>query len=276
MKTTTLTFIIVLIAKVVTAQSAEPCVGHPLFTAMPGHSIRQCDEKDFDALEIYQKDAAQGRIVVIKQGHKNAVQFKFDGDWAKRPSPLQITQNYANAIKKAGGEIIYQSESQLCGKIAKGDDTYWVSVYSDGSGDYNVSSVKEEKMKQDVVMTAEEIKGTIKDEGHAVFYGIYFDTDKAALKPESNAALTEIAKFLKQNPAVQVFMVGHTDNTGDFAHNVQLSKERAQAVVSELVNRHGVKATQLKGEGVGPLAPVATNATEEGKAKNRRVELTVR
>jgi OOP family OmpA-OmpF porin len=109
--------------------------------------------------------------------------------------------------------------------------------------------------------------------GHVALYGIYFDHDKAELKPESAPTLGEIAKFLKQEPRLTLYVVGHTDNVGGYEYNMGLSQRRAAAVVKELTTRHGVVPARLKPAGTGPLAPVAPNDTEEGRAKNRRVEL---
>ncbi len=160
-------------------------------------------------------------------------------------------------------------------KLKKGGDTYWIKVYADGIGNYTISSIRETAMKQDVVLNAGEIRDALNAEGRVSFYGIYFDTDKASLKPESAPTLTAIAGFLKSNP-VNVYIVGHTDNTGDFARNSTLSKDRATAVAEALVTQHGVKRSQVVAQGVGPLAPVASNHNEEGKARNRRVELVIR
>lgn len=109
--------------------------------------------------------------------------------------------------------------------------------------------------------------------GHVALYGIYFDTDKSDLKPESQPTLQEIAKLLKQDPSLRLFIVGHTDNVGGFDYNVNLSERRAASVVKELTATHGIAAVRLKPAGVGMLAPVAPNDTEQGRAKNRRVEL---
>ena len=109
--------------------------------------------------------------------------------------------------------------------------------------------------------------------GHVALYGIYFDHDKADVKPESAPTLAEIAKFLAQEPKLNLYVVGHTDNVGGFDYNMGLSQRRAAAVVRELTSKHGVQAARLKPAGTGPLAPVAPNDTEEGRAKNRRVEL---
>jgi len=109
--------------------------------------------------------------------------------------------------------------------------------------------------------------------GHVALYGIYFDTAKAVLKPESKPALDEIAKLLTAQPSLRLHVVGHTDNVGTLPANMALSKQRAEAVVSALASTYHIAAARLIGNGVGPLAPVAPNSTEEGRAKNRRVEL---
>ena len=115
--------------------------------------------------------------------------------------------------------------------------------------------------------------GDISRTGHASIYGIFFDTDKTDLKPESDAALKEIAKLLSENPKLQLHVVGHTDNSGTFEHNMDLSRRRAEAVAKALSAKYGVAATRLRAHGVGPISPTSTNRTEAGKAQNRRVEL---
>ena len=104
-------------------------------------------------------------------------------------------------------------------------------------------------------------------------YGIYFDTGKATLKPESDAALAEIAKLLTADTALKLNVVGHTDNAGSLDANMKLSQARAEAVAKALTRRHGIAASRLKSFGVASLAPVASNDSEDGRAKNRRVEL---
>ena len=121
----------------------------------------------------------------------------------------------------------------------------------------------------DAATMAKDISST----GHVALYGIYFDTDKADPKRESLPTLQEIAKLLKQDAAMKLYIVGHTDNVGAFDYNIGLSERRAAAVVSELTAKHGIAATRLKAAGVGMLSPVAPNDGEEGRARNRRVEL---
>jgi len=124
-----------------------------------------------------------------------------------------------------------------------------------------------------VTVSAEALARDITTEGHAIVYGVYFDTDSATIKPESDSALKEMAKLLSQDASLKVFIVGHTDNVGLSGHNLDLSQKRAEAVVKTLVTKHHIDAKRLEGRGVGPLAPVAANRTEVGRAKNRRVEL---
>jgi len=109
--------------------------------------------------------------------------------------------------------------------------------------------------------------------GKAVIYGIYFDVDKADIKPESKAQLDEIAKLMTQHPDVKLTVTGHTDNQGTADHNQKLSQRRADAIVAALVQTYGMAAGRLTAQGMGSSAPVASNATEEGRGKNRRVEL---
>lgn len=247
----------------------------PIFNSLANHKMNSCESKEFEKLQLYKKDK-KGETHFEKTGEYMKAAFSFTGDFNARPSEVQIYQNYVNAITKAGGEVLYNGGKGVFGKLAKSGDVYWIRVYTDGSGWYWLETVKEASMRQDVAVTADEIKKTIGEDGRISLYGIYFDTDKATLKPESTPTLTSIAGFLKANPTVTVFIVGHTDNTGDYLHNIKLSKERAEAVVNELVNKFGIAKSRLIPNGVGPLAPVTANSTAEKKAKNRRVEVVAK
>ena len=128
-------------------------------------------------------------------------------------------------------------------------------------------------MEQVVEANAEAMGNDIDATGHTAIYGIHFDTGKSEIKPESDAAIAEMARLLKGNAGLKLYVVGHTDNVGSLDANMKLSKDRADAVTKALSARHGVAAERLKAYGVGSLSPVASNQTEEGKARNRRVEL---
>ena len=124
-----------------------------------------------------------------------------------------------------------------------------------------------------VTVTSEEMAQAMSTAGGVALYGIYFDFNKADLKPESEPTLKEIAKLLEAEPELKVLVVGHTDNVGSFESNQDLSQRRAQAVVAALVRQYGVDSKRLKPVGVSFACPKSTNRTEEGRAKNRRVEL---
>ena len=111
-------------------------------------------------------------------------------------------------------------------------------------------------------------------DGKIALYGIYFDTGKAVLKPESQAQVDQMVALLKAQPTLKVYLVGHTDSEGALDANLALSQQRAQAVVDALV-RAKVDAKRLNARGVANLAPVASNAADAGRARNRRVELVL-
>jgi OmpA-OmpF porin, OOP family len=127
-----------------------------------------------------------------------------------------------------------------------------------------------------VFVDADAMAGELGAEGRIALYGIHFDFDSDTVRPDSDPTLAEIATLLANEPALSLFVVGHTDITGGYEYNLDLSRRRAAAVVNQLRTRHGVAAERLTAAGVGPLAPIATNDTEEGRAQNRRVELVRR
>jgi OOP family OmpA-OmpF porin len=113
----------------------------------------------------------------------------------------------------------------------------------------------------------------LNEAGTARLYGIHFATDEATIEPESESTLEEIAVLLNEHADLTLAVVGHTDHRGSMDHNMALSRRRAEAVVDYLASEHGIAQSRLDAHGVGPLAPVATNETADGRARNRRVEL---
>jgi OOP family OmpA-OmpF porin len=122
-------------------------------------------------------------------------------------------------------------------------------------------------------VSAEQIGGALGKDGRVALYGILFDFDKAEIKPESDKQLVEMANLLKSTAGLKVFIVGHTDNKGTLAYNIDLSQRRAEAVARALAAKYGIAADRMVARGVGPLSPLAPNDREDGQAKNRRVEL---
>jgi OmpA-OmpF porin, OOP family len=129
---------------------------------------------------------------------------------------------------------------------------------------------REKKM---VLVDAANMAQSLSEQGSVSLYGILFDFDKADVKPESRPALDEIAKLMKADPNLAIIVVGHTDNKGSFDYNIDLSSRRALSVKNELMSAYGVNAERLMAAGAGMMAPVASNDNDEGRAKNRRVEL---
>jgi len=247
---------------------------YPGITRMPGYFIYDYSELPFDSVTFTVKEAGKTKDVKV-EGHKYDFRFNLK-DGATMPSPIQILRNYQNAARTAGGQVLYEGEDSTTIRLGKGGKEAWVVVHTSNapSGMFiTMTIIEKEGMKQEVTMDAAAMAQGLSDTGEVAIYGIYFDTGKSELKPESEPALEEIAKLLKTSPLLKVFIVGHTDMVGDPAVNVKLSQARAQAVVSALVTRNGIAAARLTPFGAGPYAPVASNKTEEGRAKNRRVEL---
>jgi len=137
-------------------------------------------------------------------------------------------------------------------KTATGNEV-WTKISVRRSGNsYNIIVVERETMRQDIVIEADLIKQQIDIYGKVAIYGILFDVGKSIIRPESKAAITEIAKYLNDNPSVNCWVVGHTDSDGSFQINSDLSLERATAIKADLIATHGIAASRLFPEGVGP------------------------
>lgn len=249
-------------------QDVEGSADHPLVTRMPGFYIGEFTRHDFDSYESY---VESGKDHLWEGKYTNISYYLKDG--SPEPSMTAVVRNYENAIKKIGGTVIAKGDRYVEAKVQKNGGTTYVHVeaFNDGSL-YNVIIVESKAMEQNVVADANALSASIAASGKVAVYGILFDTGLAVVKPESGPALDEITKLLKQNASLQLYVVGHTDNVGALPANLKLSADRADAVVKALTAR-GVAASRLKAAGSGPYCPVASNATDDGRAKNRRVEL---
>lgn len=242
-----------------------------LFTRMPHYYLCTKDsvvETPFDAYEFTAKNGTQ-RV----EGRHLHYTYDFDESAGTAPGFLQIVRNYEAAAKKIGGEVLSGDVRRTVIRIAKNGQETWVALEAFNEGhQYELNIIERQLMKQDVVADAAALRSGLQENGHVEVPGIFFDFGKADLKPESEAALKELTAMLQANSAVKVWVVGHTDNVGSLESNVTLSGARAAAVVKTLVQR-GIGAGRLAPHGAGPYAPVASNATDEGRARNRRVEL---
>jgi OOP family OmpA-OmpF porin len=253
------------------AQQADKagCKDHSLFpTRMPGYVIGNCRVEDYGVYEFY---TAKGPKIPV-EGKFTFLTYGFTGS-NNEPSALAVVRNYENAIRKVGGTILESVPTWwVNGKIVKDGQEIWVQAEK-GNGLIWLRIVEKKKMEQYIEADAAAFGNDIKATGHVAVYGIYFDTGKSTVKTESAQAIGEIAKLLKADPSLKIYVVGHTDNVGGVDSNMTLSQGRAEAVLQALVRDHGIAAVRLRASGCGLFAPVASNDTEEGRAKNRRVEL---
>jgi OmpA-OmpF porin, OOP family len=247
---------------------ATGCKDHPLFTRMQNMRIVSCKMSDFDRFVF---KTGKGTDTPV-EGRRFEIKYQITGG-AVAPSPVAIIRNHQQAIATIGGTVPYEDQRYTVLKATKNGDEVWAQVDTAWGKGYLLIIVEKRAMVQEVAASAALFQSGLMASGHVEVPGIYFDTGKSELKPESDAAVAEVAKLLKVEPTLKVFVVGHTDNVASLDLNTRLSQARADAVVQALVARHGIAANRLVGRGAGPLAPVASNDSEDGRAKNRRVEL---
>jgi outer membrane protein OmpA-like peptidoglycan-associated protein len=266
---------------------------------MPNYDIYRCATSAFDAVDfakpgLKQWDTDKPEDYESIEGKVFSISYALK-EGATPPSALQVIRNFQNATKAAGGTVLgdfvtpfaaplsntmlkfmvdspggtsYNRYTNL--KLTKGNTEYWVNVAaSDDYQDYNIVVVERQAMAQDVNIN--ELVDQLNKNGFITLY-INFDTNSSTIKPESNKTLDDAASVLKAAPTLSVLVGGHTDNVGTPQANMKLSEERAKAVVAALVQR-GIAAERLTAKGFGDTQPIADNRLEEGRAKNRRVEL---
>ena len=268
-----------------------------------GSVITGYQVKDFDAARMQAAAFKDGKAEkpLKLEGRVTRVAYRT----GPGPSILEVSRNFENQLKGAGFETLLACDTDQCGGIPFSEQIdvlpvpqMWIDGFnfryfaahkkSDGADIY--ASVVTSKNNDDVttelvvavvgamenkmVDAAAMAKG-LGEKGHIALYGIYFDTDKATLKKESAPTLAEMAKLLGGQPQMRVFIVGHTDSQGAYEHNMTLSRQRAEAVAAALSGSYRVARDRLFTAGVGYLAPIGSNATDEGRALNRRVELVV-
>ncbi len=251
------------------AADAAGCQDHPLFTRMQNMRITTCRMSEFESFAFR---TGKGNQTTPVEGKRVEMRYQIlPGN--PPPSAIAIIRNHQQAIKAIGGTVLYEDQRYTTLKISKDGKDIWTQVDTAWGGGYMLAIVEKQAMVQQVVASAEVFRSGLQAAGHVEVPGIFFDTGKSELKPESAAAVAEIAKLLKADAALKVYVVGHTDNVASLDLNVKLSQARAESVMRMLVSEHGIAAARLVARGAGPLAPVASNDNEEGRARNRRVEL---
>jgi OmpA-OmpF porin, OOP family len=245
-----------------------------IFTRMPGFVISDYEERQFDTFD-FPVHKGTGTTTQRVEGHWTHWRFDFDRSKGAFPSSLQVQRNFQNAVLKLGGKTMWTAgppnyDSTFL--ISKPGSETWVEMVPRGGDTYYLLIVEVQKMQQDIMANADALKSGLADAGHVEVPGIFFDFAKSDVKPESQPAIQEVVKMLQASPALKVWVVGHTDNVGTADANVALSNARAASVVKTLAAA-GIDARRLTPHGAGPFAPVAANTTDDGRARNRRVEL---
>ncbi|MBL7849362.1 MAG: OmpA family protein [Cyclobacteriaceae bacterium] len=257
-------------------QDAEGCKDHALFTRINNFYIASCVE-NYNELPL----RLAANKTETKEGNLISIEYDFNSDAGeKMKSPLQIIKNYENAVVKNGGKLIYkntnssEADIEATFSLSTREKEYWVRLSNfAGNGieveGFTLSVLEMEAMKQEV--DASEMFETITQKGSVALY-INFETAKSEIRTDSKPIIDQIAAMLKQNPDLNVSIEGHTDNVGTEKSNQALSESRAKSVVDALIVQ-GINKNRLKAKGWGQSKPIADNTTEEGKAKNRRVEI---
>jgi outer membrane protein OmpA-like peptidoglycan-associated protein len=248
----------------------------PYFSGMPGYRIADSNDKKFADFRFW-----NGTECIVVEGKWCFRAYTLE-EGAEAASTLQISRNYSGAVKNMGGTIVFEGlcegsdcaencgDQMMVGKVVKGGNELWVEVvpFNDGN-DYYLSVIAKESMTQEV--TAGGMLDALNKEGRVALY-INFDSGKATIRAESEPIIDQIVQMMTANKDLELSVEGHTDNVGEPKSNQVLAENRANAVVAALVAK-GVAANRLGAAGHGQDKPMADNSTEEGRAKNRRVEL---
>lgn len=269
-------FLSVFVGKTFSQQDVEGCKDHPLFTRMDNFYISECSENYNELTLTMGRDNTE-----TKEGNLTYIDYYYNYDTGgKGKSPLQIIKNYENAVVKNGGKMIYKNANAMDADLEATyhlitkDKEYWVKLFSFGGTPSDVEHfglyiLEIEKMKQEV--DAKEMFDAINKVGFIALY-INFETGKSDIKPESQPIVDQIVEMLKQNSDLKISIEGHTDNVGSDKSNKTLSENRAKSVMNALVSA-GIEKSRLSSKGWGSTKPIADNSTEDGRFKNRRVEI---
>jgi len=269
---------------------AQGCKDHPLFSRMAQHYIYDCKHSQFEMrrFPVGPMGADNKARLQEVEGEFWSIEMGLN-DGATQASGLQIQRNFQNAAKQSGASVegsypewcsLHLDDSFKLGnactnygttlKITKGGKEFWTFVNATGVADgYVLYIVGRQAMKQDI--SVNEWVDKLNKDGFLTLY-VNFDTGRATIKPDSAKTLDDAAATLKAAAGLKIEVAGHTDNIGTAPSNEKLSADRAQAVMAALVQR-GIAANRLSAKGYGQTAPVADNRSEDGRAKNRRVEL---
>lgn len=292
------------------AQDVAGASDHPLVGRYAGSTISHHEARAYEEIRLPDRSVPTGQertpeAWTLPLAGK-VTSIRYDGPEGR--SGLEVMRNYQRALKAKGFEILifcvreecaggggissfWDSARGLIGMPTTWDRSIYLLARNEGTfvgllsvetskgtnvmPHVAVTLVETEEMEGDQItfVEASAIEEAFAKDGRIAIYDIYFDFDSADLRPESDAQLAELARFLEERPELKIIIVGHTDSLGGFDYNLSLSQKRAQAVADALVSRYKVERGRLTPAGAGMLAPASTNRSEEGRALNRRVEV---
>ena len=257
-----------------TEPDEEGCKDSKLVTRMKGCRILSCSTKDFDAVDVVSGKYDEPKGEYPRRTLEGSVEI-VDYVCLKSLSGLQIARNAESAVKAAGFTVVASTRVNDEHYVTAQKGAQWIEFLAEGWNDqfhYRQTAVLVKAMEQSIVADASAMEAEINKTGSVALYGINFDTGKATLQAGSEKMLAEIVKLMKERTDWRFEVQGHTDNVGQKAANLTLSDQRARTVVDWLT-KNGVAASRLVAKGYGDTNPVAENTSEDGRAKNRRVEL---
>jgi outer membrane protein OmpA-like peptidoglycan-associated protein len=206
--------------------------------------------------------------IVFLDGKKTFMQFSYK--YNTSPGAYRVFDNYRNLVKRYGGELIFTEDNFASYKVVRANKEYWlvVETYKNGQ-EYTLALLERDVVQFD--MSEDEFIAALNSRGSISLY-VNFQSGASDLPDGADVALRRITAFLMMNPELQISIEGHTDNVGSTSDNRVLSEARARAVMGSLI-RQGVSETRLSARGWGSERPIGDNSTNEGRRKNRRVEL---
>jgi len=253
---------------------------HPVIKPYPGSVLAENMSKfqKFNAYDFkYMNEATGKRENKTIKGKYWFLLYEVrtpSGDRVTDISTLEFFENYRQAALEKGGKVVFEDRGNLVFTLPRDDGgTTWCEVSTNASlGQVYLKIVDEEGFKKSLTFGPDELREALEQDGKVLLYGILFDLDKASLKQESDKQLQHIVTLMINNPDLKLEIQGHTDDQGSPEYNMGLSQRRA-VTVSDYLGLFGIEAGRLVAKGYGETQPVASNDTEEGRAKNRRVEL---
>ena len=243
------------------------CQDPKALSRLPGCWIDRCRTAPYEQAKLETARTGPQRTTAV-EGEFEEVHYTCPPETAG----VQIFKNAEGALRQAGYEVVFTNTYATTRYWVTGrKGPQWVGVYAERAN-YTVTAVKTKELEQEMQANAEGWAQQINQTGRVSIYGITFDTAKATIRPDSEKVLNEVAALLQKETGWDMLVAGHTDNVGTDAVNVPLSRQRAEAVITWLAAK-GIDKARLTAAGFGSRRPLAENTDEEGRAKNRRVDL---